>query len=80
MILYYKLKDLFAYLKSEANTIMYGIVGYFFLGRECERCRHYQREWNKPLRIHWRVCTLDAEKREECRKSITLKHFERRKK
>ena len=78
MILYYKLKDLFAYLKSEANTIMYGIVGYFLLGRECKRCKHDQREWMGMLVRYRHVCTLDTEKKEECCNSITLKHFERK--
>ena len=78
MILYYKLKELFAYLKSEANTILYGIVGYFLLGRECDRCKNFLLGWNSWLRIHEYKCSLCEEKKAECENSITLKHFKRK--
>ena len=78
MILYYKLKELFAYLKSESDTILYGIVGYFFLARECDRCRHLHREWKSCFCRYMYKCDLCDEKEEECRNSITLKHFERK--
>lgn len=78
MILYYKLKELFAYLKSESNTILYGIVGYFLLGRECDRCRHIHYKWESYLCRHVAKCTLGEEKKAECQNSITLKHFRRK--
>lgn len=50
-------------------------IGWFILGRECNRCKHkkYNAGWG------FNECSLDNLLEDECLTSITKKHFEREK-